>query len=87
MPEYLTTGDPSPRISRHIVNWLSDETLYRAKVEEMERLAIQYARPGATDRAADYILAQIRENRRDSESSTSWVPDNMPYKTKKPTAA
>ena len=58
MPEYLTTGDPSARVSRWLTRWLTDDAAHRDVVSQLDVLAAQYARPGATNRAADYILEQ-----------------------------
>lgn len=60
MPEYLTSGNPAAKVSRWLQRWMTDDESYRAKVAELDGLAEKYARPGATDRAADYILKQTR---------------------------
>lgn len=60
MPEYLTTGDPSAKVSGWLTRWLTNDGLHRAKVAELDSIATKYARAGATNRAADYILDQTR---------------------------
>jgi lipid-A-disaccharide synthase len=60
MPEYMTTGDPSLQMAGWVVRWFNDHELYQRKVDSMDRLAVKYAKPGATERAADYILTQLR---------------------------
>jgi lipid-A-disaccharide synthase len=60
MPEYLTTGDPSKKVARWLTRWLTDDRAHRDCVAELDALASRYALPGATNRAADYILKQTR---------------------------
>jgi len=60
MPEYLTTGDPSEKVSKRVVSLLNDDDKRVAKIEKLDGLARQYAIPGATNRAADYILKETR---------------------------
>jgi lipid-A-disaccharide synthase len=62
MPEYLTTGDPAERVARHAIGWLQNPRLRKQKVQQQDALAAQYAKPGATDKAADFILCQLRSN-------------------------
>ena len=61
MPEYMSVGDPSEKVVPWIVRWLTDEECYSHKVNEMDALALKYAKPGATERAADYILLRLQE--------------------------
>ncbi len=61
MPEYMTTGNPAAKIASHATQWLTDATLRQRKVEEMDVLAKRYAKPGATQRAANYLLVQLME--------------------------
>lgn len=59
MPEYLTVSDPSEKVARHAIEWLTDAAARQKKVEQLDRLAQAYAKPGATDAAADFILQQL----------------------------
>lgn len=59
MPEYLTTGNPSDKVAARVVNWLTDEPHRQQTIQRLNQLADQYARPGATQRAADYLMAQL----------------------------
>jgi len=61
MPEYMTTGDASQKVANHVVSWLKDEDLRNEKVAELDAVANQYAIPGATSRAADYIICKLRQ--------------------------
>lgn len=58
MPEYLTSGNPASGVAGWLQRWLTNEKEYQEKVAEMDTLAKLYAKPGATTRAADYILEQ-----------------------------
>ena len=62
MPEYLTSGDPSLAVATRAIELLKNEELLNAKIEELDSLAKQYAIPGATNRAADYILKTLLPN-------------------------
>jgi lipid-A-disaccharide synthase len=59
MPEYLTNEDRSAGIARHVVTWFQNPETAAAKVDELDRLARTYALPGATSRAAEYILNSL----------------------------
>ncbi len=73
MPEYLTIGDPSEKMAKRAVGWLTDESARRGVVEWMDRLAIRYAKTGATERAADYILSTLEERPKKSADPTKTV--------------
>jgi len=76
MPEYLTTGDPSASIADRAIIWLTEPERRRAKINEMDVLAKQFAIPGATDRAADYLLAEL------AKSSKTDAPVSFSVKSK-----
>jgi lipid-A-disaccharide synthase len=59
MPEYLTTGSPSNRMAGNVVQWLSDPQELEKNVQQLDQLANQYAKPGATKRAAAYLLETL----------------------------
>ncbi len=59
MPEYLTTGSPSKRMAGNVVQWLSDPQELEKNVQQLDQLANQYAKPGATKRAAAYLLETL----------------------------
>ena len=62
MPEYLTTGDPSTKVAARAVELLQDKDLRQRTIAQLDGLAGQYAIPGATDRAADYILEKMHQH-------------------------
>ena len=59
MPEYVTTGSPSQRMARNVVEWLSDPDEFSQNVQRLDQLANEYAKPGATKRAAEYLLKTL----------------------------
>ncbi|QEG24306.1 lipid-A-disaccharide synthase [Mariniblastus fucicola] len=59
MPEYMTTGSPADRMANNVVNWLSNPESMDENVQQLESLARQYAKPGATKRAAEYLLETL----------------------------
>ena len=59
MPEYLTAGDPSQKVARRVLGWLQDVPSHSDSVADLDRLAVRYAQPGATTRAADYLLREL----------------------------
>ena len=61
MPEYMSTGDVSKEVANHVVTWLKDEDRRQEKVAQLNAVAEKYAIPGATSRAADYIISKLRE--------------------------
>ena len=59
MPEYMTTGSPSKKMAANVVHWLSDSEAMAENVSRLDDLAKQYAKPGATKRAAEYLLETL----------------------------
>ncbi len=62
MPEYMSTGDVSQKVANHVVGWLTNEDRREQKVGQLDAVAQQYAIPGATARAADYIISKLRKS-------------------------
>jgi lipid-A-disaccharide synthase len=58
-PEYLTWQDKSAQIAAHLVEWLTDARSRAARVAALEALREQVGHPGASSRAAEYILAAL----------------------------
>ena len=69
MPEYLTTGDPSEKVAARAVALLNDQSLRQKNIDRLDELARQYAIPGATDRAADYILENVGRPKKQQRQS------------------
>ena len=59
MPEYVTVGNPAAAVARKAIAWLKDPQKLSDNVQQLDRLASEYARPGATDRAAEYIIENL----------------------------
>ncbi|MDA1051910.1 MAG: lipid-A-disaccharide synthase [Planctomycetota bacterium] len=62
-PEYVTCGDKSQQIADHITEWLSDNDKLEARIAMLKDLSEQHARPGASSRAAEYILATLASSK------------------------
>lgn len=60
MPEYLTCEDRSDALAAHAVEWLTDDAAREDLVGRMEALRERVAVPGASDRAAGYVLQELR---------------------------
>ncbi len=59
VPEYMTTGTPSKKMAANVVQWLSNPSELAENVQRLDQLAKQYAKPGATKRAAEYLLKTL----------------------------
>lgn len=59
MPEYLTDKDVSDDLVRHADSWLGDPEAMARATSALAALRHTAARPGATTRAADRILARL----------------------------
>ncbi len=71
MPEYLTTRDCSAKVARHVLNWIASPEQRIMKQNEMDQLAKAYAFPGASKRAARFILSRFADGGTISGSSRS----------------
>jgi lipid-A-disaccharide synthase len=58
-PEFLTDRCEADSISRHISRWLDDEEAYQKRCTQLAALRARVARPGACDRAAQFVLATV----------------------------
>jgi lipid-A-disaccharide synthase len=63
-PEIPTSRDDSTVIAGHILGWLNDPIRRAALVARLEELRDRVALPGACARAAEYLMAQVKEERR-----------------------
>ncbi len=59
MPEHLTSGDPSAQVAAQAIEWLTNESSRQANIRRLDQLAREYAFPGASEKAADYILEHL----------------------------
>jgi lipid-A-disaccharide synthase len=60
-PEYMTSEDRSEQIAEHVCRWLTDPNEYGRRVALLESLRSRVAHGGASQRAAEYILAELHE--------------------------
>ena len=59
MPEYMTTGSPDKKMANDVIGWLANPAEYLNNVAQLDALAREYAKPGATRRAAEYLLSNL----------------------------
>ena len=59
MPEFLSVTCQAEPIARHVVTWLTDDTARQTRIDRLTTLRDQYAKPGASQRAAQYIVDHI----------------------------
>ena len=58
-PEYPTCTDKSAQLADHVIHWLRTPAEYRRRVDQLVELRSRFCKPGATRRAAEYILRQL----------------------------
>lgn len=58
-PEYLTCEDKSDNVAAHVVKWLTDSRAYQLRVGSLRELKQRYAVPGASEKAAEFILKEL----------------------------
>lgn len=58
-PEFLACDDKSDQIAGKVVQWLKNDEQRQAIVKRLSDLRRLYAKPGASVRAADYILRHL----------------------------
>jgi lipid-A-disaccharide synthase len=61
-PEFLTRHDNPDQLAAPIIRWLRDPSAYRASVEKLQILKNRVAVPGACERAAAFLAADLRAN-------------------------
>ncbi len=59
MPEYLTCTDKSTQLSKHIIEWLTDENARQQRIDQLSEIRAQIAHGGASSTAAEYIVSQL----------------------------
>lgn len=56
-PEYAGSSDRSAEVAGHVLTWLDDPAALAARVDQLRAVRDAVARPGACDRAAEFLLA------------------------------
>ncbi len=59
-PEYLTCEDKSAAVAGHLIQWLKDPAALARQIAALEQLKAEVAHGGASARAAEYILRELR---------------------------
>ncbi len=59
MPEYLDSRDRSADVAAEVGRWLDDPPALARNRQWLDRLASEFARPGASVRAAEYIAERL----------------------------
>jgi lipid-A-disaccharide synthase len=75
-PEFLACDDKSEEIAGKVVQWLRSKEQQQTVVRRLHDLRQAYAKPGASVRAADYILQHLFTH--GSESLRSKLTDEPP---------
>jgi lipid-A-disaccharide synthase len=60
-PEYFGTKCPAEMLADHVLHWLNDRSAYEALCGELAALRERVAVPGACERAAEAVLAMVRQ--------------------------
>jgi lipid-A-disaccharide synthase len=58
-PEYLTNRDNPDEVAGHVIGWLTRPTGREAVVTRLRELRDRAAVPGACERAAEFLLADL----------------------------
>ena len=59
MPEYPTCTDKSVEVAKHVIQWLNAPQAYEESVAQLATLSEMYGHPGASQRAAVFILESL----------------------------
>jgi len=59
-PEYLTCEDKSAAVAGHVIQWLTDPAVLARQIAALETLKAEVAHGGASAKAADYILRELK---------------------------
>lgn len=61
-PEYFGTKCPAGALASHVLRWLNNRSTYEALCGELAVLRDRVAAPGACERAAEAVLAMVRQH-------------------------
>ncbi len=68
-PEYFGTGCPAEALAGHVLHWLNDRSAYETLCGELAALRERVAVPGACERAAEAVLAMVRQSETHSRAA------------------
>lgn len=71
-PEFIGVADHSEAVADYINTWLDDDVELNRRISMLEDLKDQYAKPGASQRAAEYVLGDLQsQSKRDERSAAA----------------
>ncbi|MGP0067618.1 MAG: lipid-A-disaccharide synthase [Isosphaeraceae bacterium] len=79
-PEYLTWQDASGELVRWASAWLDDPEAYARTTSDLAALRERVARPGASDRAADHIVAWLHQHGEEGSATVIADPTTAAYR-------
>lgn len=68
-PEYFGIGCPAEALAGHVLRWLNDRSAYETLCGELAALRERVAAPGACERAAEAVLAMVRQRQTHSRAA------------------
>jgi lipid-A-disaccharide synthase len=79
-PEYLTWRDVSGELAGWARAWLDDSEARTRVMASLDALRARVAQPGASDRAADHIIAWLRRHREELPAAAVAGRPSAPYR-------
>jgi hypothetical protein len=76
-PEYLTVEDRSAEMAHHIIRWITDENCRQQTIAALQPLRETFVHPGASKRAAKYILEKLGRSTKDPLNESPEVAQRM----------
>jgi lipid-A-disaccharide synthase len=70
-PEFLCDRDPAEQMAEHLLKWLNDPSAAAHLRQRLLALRQRVGEPGACERAARFIIDDVRERRPESERSAA----------------
>jgi lipid-A-disaccharide synthase len=68
-PEFVTPEDETDRVAGHIIDWLNDSSKRTAAVGKLVALRDRVAVPGACDRAAEFLMNEMKGMRKEKRAA------------------
>jgi lipid-A-disaccharide synthase len=68
-PEFLTDRNPAGPVSEHVIGWLENDEKRQRVIDALRRVKDSVAQPGACDRAADFLMRELRGAGKQSQAA------------------